>query len=196
MRVIFYFAILIYGTAFASEPLSLKGLPLGATMAEVKKHYPSADCPGGDKASFCMASFDLSSSRLLGRPNFAESVDALRNELTVAGVNMRTIIFNFHDGALERITMVPSPAAFDRVATALADRYGAPVSDTPSIVRTKAGVEHNNRTMLWKLPGGVIRYTKIAGNINDSSLSYSTHESLERMTQRAVESRKKAASDL
>lgn len=187
---------MLSGAALANEPLALKGLPLGATLADVQRSYPSAKCPGDDKATMCIASYEITSRDLVGRPGYPDSLEAVNKEMSVAGANMRTIMFHLHEGALERISMMPSPDVFEKVSTALIDRYGVPTSDESSIVRTKAGVEHTNRVIYWKLGGGFIRYSRFGSSVRNSSLTYSTYEALERMKRRAEESRKKAASDL
>lgn len=187
---------MLSGAALANEPLALKGLPLGATLAEVQKSYPSAKCPGGDKATVCIASYEIASRDLVGRPGFPDSLEAVKKEMSVAGANMRTIMFHLHEGALERISMMPSPDSFEQVARAITDRYGPPASDESSVVRTKAGVEHTNRTIYWRLGGGFIRYARFGSSVDRSSLTYSTYEALERMKRRAEETRKKAVSDL
>lgn len=166
------------GAAAADEPLAFKGLALGSTQEEVLKHYPKADC--GIKTICFMTARDIETMK----------------EMAIGGIPVPSMMFSFYEGKLERISIWPRSVHFERLSEALKDRYGVPESDLSSPVRTKAGVEFQNRVLVWRQAGGMVRLERYSSKITDSSLSYSSHESIERQNKEFEEGKRRAIKDL
>ena len=161
----------------AQEPLSFKGLPMGSSLSDIKAKFPSTNCYG-----------DTCFIRLSNLES--------RKDLTIGDTVANSMMLTLHEGQLHQIYIVLSPSAFTVISAALQDRYGKPTTDELAIVKTRAGVEHENRTMEWRLPAGQVIYTRLSSNVTESSLMYVTYEHRERAKQKIIEGRKKAAGDL
>ncbi|MFJ3486557.1 hypothetical protein ACIPL1_24605 [Pseudomonas sp. NPDC090202] len=64
----------------------------------------------------------------------------------------------------------------------LISKYGPPTERTAKVVKTKAGAEFNNETLLWKGSKVIIFAQKYSGDIDSSAVSITTVEASERQS--------------
>jgi hypothetical protein len=178
MRLFLISFLLFFPAVTFAQEATFKGIPMGATQADVKQVLSSADC------------------RMSFQCFITASTPGASNDLTIGNVMAKTIMLSFHEGKMERVFVSLSPSNFDTIAAALNDRYGRPASDDISRVKTGAGVEYEQRRLAWSVGDVRITYSKYGSTVSESNLMYITAASLERSRAAREEGRKKAASDL
>lgn len=195
-KLLMGFAMMIVATlcAAADEPLSFKGLPLGAPEQELLRQYPAAKCIGDTSSRTCFLTYsDLAPFSVQRDPQREREA---REIMTVAGAFVTSIMFTLYDDRLARIYLSPHPNLFETVSTAFMDRYGKPNSAVVEAVVTRAGVKYENRKMVWLRPGGQIWLNRYGSSVTSSSLAYVSEEGLARALERQEEQRKNAAQQL
>ena len=190
--------------AFPQEALSFKGLPLGASEADVLKFYPRANCTGEPQRRSCRVLRDSSGpERVIDAECFAEKEDAeactkavSAQQLSVAGEPVDWIAFTLFDGRLGGILMAPQADVFANVARTFIDVYGAPLTDILSPLTIPDGTLLEDRTLHWSFPGGRITLRRYTTNVKLSSVSYYSTEEFVRRTDEVEGARQRAAGDL
>ena len=130
----------------ASTGLEFKGVPFGTAKAEVRKRMPGLSC-----------------SRV-------ETQCAIFNT-TYAAEPAEAIALHFVDDRLARAVILFKPESFERITSALHERYGPPATTKTGTVSTAMGAKAAQISQWWKLTDGrsilIERYgTKITnGNL-------------------------------
>lgn len=191
-------------SALSQEVLSFKGLPLGASEADVLKLYPKANCSGEAQRRSCRVLRDSSGPEHVTNADcLAEKEDAeacatavLPHQLSVAGESVDWIAFTLFDGRLGSILMLPQSDAFASVSRAYLDVYGPPLTDIITRLTTPGGAVLEDRELHWSFPGGRITLRRYTSNVNLSSVSYYFTEEFTRRTDEVEGARQRAAGDL
>ena len=191
-------------SALSQEVLSFKGLPLGASEADMLKLYPKANCSGEPQRRSCRALRDNSvPERVTDADCVAEKEDLEActavvppQQLSVAGESVDWIAFTLFDGRLGSILMSPQADAFAGVSRAYLDVYGPPLTDIITRVTTQGGTVLEDRALHWSFPGGRITLRRYTSNVNLSSVSYYSTEEFARRTDEVEGARQRAAGDL
>ena len=165
-------ALALSSIAHAAEPLSFKGLRLGASKADVLRRFPSAVCPTNRSGCLLTAKDPHSGGA---------KIEAERESMTIATVPFDSAVFMFHSGRLDAILISARPDGFSRIALALADRYDRPTTSSAS-----------QDIVVWELPEGTIELHR---SPSESSIVYSSKRR-NASTPTPAEQRKKAAGDL
>lgn len=179
------------------EPLTFKGLPLGATEREVVERYPILDCSGDPARRRCFA-FQKYALDKVRRPG--EGVDVafkrLREMMSVAGYAAAYMSFTFYEDKLGLISLTIPAKAFSNVSTAYQDRYGPPTSDRTSTITTRAGAVLENREVTWVRADGTINLARYSSNIDESRIMYVSPAGVEYLNAEEEQRRAKAAKSL
>ena len=191
-------------SALSQEALSFKGLPLGASEADVLRLYPNANCSGEPQRRSCRVLRDgVSPEPVINADCLAEKEDAEActtavppPQLSVAGEPVDWIAFTLFDGRLGSIVMSPQSDAFASVSRAYLDVYGPPLTDIITPVSTSGGIVLEDRALHWSFPGGRITLRRYTGNVKLSSVSYYSTEEFVRRVDAVEGARQRAASDL
>jgi len=146
----------VYG---ADEPLAYKGLPLGASEADVLKVYPYALCVGRSESRSCFLTIEdymrqhkLSDCPRSGSPGADECTKRwIEQRPSIAGAPVSLANFDFADGKLVSIRLTIQSSSFERISTALTDVYGRPSVDTKSPITNRAGAVFEDRETAWQL---------------------------------------------
>lgn len=198
--------ILIAGCSkvWCQEPLSFKGLQLGASSEQqMLEQYPDARC-SGDKTRSCIVLESRESQRVISvdclsatKLDWAACTKTiLPPRLSVGGAYVESISFTFYDGRLGKIFMSPRSASFESSSRAMMDAYGRPQTDTVTPITNLAGAILEDRLMTWNRPGGSITLRRYSGNVNESSVLYLSTEGQARAAEEAEARRRRAAGDL
>ena len=108
-------------------------------------------------------------------------MEAERESMTTATVPFDSAVFMFRAGRLDAILISAKPDGFNRIALALADRYGRATTSS-------AGQD----IVVWELPEGTIELHR---SPSESSIVYSSKRR-NASTPTPADQRKKAAGDL
>jgi hypothetical protein len=116
---------------------------------------------------------------------------------TIAGVPAREINFFFYDGKLEKITISLSHSYFNKVVSALKEKYGQPTEETPVKLQNRMGLPFSGTNYEWRrFANGIIRASEYASDLGTSLINYVTHHSIEEFTRRRQQSDKSGSKDL
>ena len=191
-------------SALSQEVLSFKGLPLGASEADMLKLYPKANCSGEPQRRSCRVLRDSSGpERVTDADCVAEKEDVEActmvvpsQQLSVAGESVDWIAFTLFDGRLGSILMSPQADAFASVSRAYRDVYGPPLTDIITRLTTPGGAVLEDRELHWSFPGGRITLKRYTSDVKLSSVSYYSTEEFARRVDEVEGARQRAASDL
>jgi hypothetical protein len=197
-------ALALIAPAAAQEALSFKGLPLGASEADVLRLYPKATCSGEPQRRACRVLRDNSAAERITDFNcLAEKEDAdacttlvPAQRLSVAGEAVEWIAFTLQEGRLGNILMQPQADAFANIARAYIDVYGPPLLDILTPLTTPGGAVLEDRALQWSFPGGSIALRRYSRDVKQSSVHYYSTEEFTRRTDEGEGARQRAAGDL
>ena len=162
--------------ALAGETIEFKGVPFGASEAELLQLHPSAKC-------------NAPKERLL--------VDRYCFILVSYGGAEANVAFSLIEDKVVGATAAFASREFDDVLRALTDQYGTPKIDRQT-VRNRLGAEFENVTARWDLPDQelVIRAQRYSGSLDTARVMFETHTLRRKGISEIEKSRKKRASDL
>ncbi len=164
------------GVVAAQPPLEFKGVPIGATKAELLATLPGFKCNG----QFCFWFLQLEPDRVC-KP-LSDMSDRNRKCREQAILTSR-----FGPGATKDYTVrivedrVASVAitiyetSFDITVAALTEKYGRPTVDETSTVQNRAGATFDNRRVAWKRPDGAIIAQQRSTSVDESVVHMTTH---------------------
>ena len=138
--------------AQAQEPLTYKGVPMGASLNVFKNAFPEYDCAGDVCKYTVTACFDkyvsLKNDKVGSEP-FFKAVDECKEKYTFGGMPPSTGMATFIDGKLSSLYFTMAPWAANDLMRALTVRLGDPVIVAKPFT-TKGGVSIDNRVPTWE----------------------------------------------
>ena len=198
MRTILFLTMLAV-PCFAAEPaatiLEFKGVPLGATQAELLAAHPGFRCMADKddaEITICMISPRCYQSSYSAKQECEREFSA-RN--TFGGEPNKFIMATMWLGKLHAVAVKIEPESYDRLARALAAKYGTP-EETREPITTRAGVSYENALARWSFPDGFIRLRRFSGRIDEGLATIMSREMAERAAARRKAASNAAPSDL
>lgn len=172
-RAIACLAFALCGGIHAAPPAAVefKGVPMGATRAELLATIPAFKCTG-------QTCFLMSPTEPFGPAATKSWLANLREDHVVS-------IFVSLDQQL-----------FDSVVTALIEKYGKPKSDVRGEVKNRMGAGFEQREVLWILPTGSIQGRRRSNDINTAGVMMMAPGEEDRQAQERADKAKAAASKL
>lgn len=155
MRILFALLTILYcWNVCAEDVLSMKGIVIGMTQAELLEKHKGFSCV----ESACLANPTL-------KP---EHESLFRYGTGIA----KSWYVSFHQGKVERVMVTMHMNPGESTALSLQEKYGTPkvVEDT---VRTKVGVEHKRVTKTWEQGNQRITATLPSSAIDVASFTLS-----------------------
>lgn len=174
------FWCLLFGLALSSPSFSqndafdLKGLPLGASVADLKAKFPEYYCSSnaGNTISDTSCSLSPETKCLLEQSPYPDNKtcrDAVMNAMTYAGVQSNISLF-FYNDKLGMVQITFGAKSFTEVTASMREKYGEPTSQKAEQLINRMGVAFENQTLEWKATGTTIQAEKFAGRIDKSSV--------------------------
>lgn len=149
----------------AAQPFAFKGMALGASNAGIVTD-PRFACQN------------------VRAPN-AEQICSLRpkEQETMAGERVESLYYFFDRARLTAVVVGINAVHFDKVATALSARYGAPEVSLEQVKNYK-GESFENRTLSWRQAAHTLQAQRYAGRLDRSVIRITDHSAAERIRQR------------
>lgn len=165
---------------WAKEPTSFLGVDL---QGDVKKSVPECTDPYGYKdKTLCYVEL-ASSYKFNGLPSLGLSY---AYELWATTT----------DGSLQGIDLSANSKDYAKLKDLLVTKYGPPTTNAAGKVKTKAGAEFDNETLLWSGRKVTILLQKYSRDINTSSAFVSNNEQTDRAAAKRESEKASAASKL
>lgn len=162
--------LLVPALALAQNtPLGFKGVPLGASQADLKSKHSNFRC----QEAVCTWSL---SACALAVPNSSECI----RSSTYGGVTFQFVEATFYDDKMGRVTVATSPAAFDRLKDSLVEALGKPAKIETFTEKTRAGVELQNDRYRWVKGESILTVVRYAGTADTASVSIMSGEAIAR----------------
>lgn len=183
----------VYGgiMTITTRTLILAAVLLVALQADTSDTWPlePKDFRG---VAFPGASKDEVMKKLSIDRRFCRATSCLDQRFALGDVSITTL-FDFKDDRLTQIYLQFRSSGFDAVKEIFTERYGPPtrVEDTP--VRTKAGVEYENQTVVWLGDAVEIHLVRYGGNIDEGSVLFYDRAWMAEQAKAAEEAKRKAA---
>lgn len=176
MRIIAIVAITAWVTSVHAQsvPLEIKGVPFGATPAELMVKIPGTKCSGNE----CLFS-----------GSYAERI-------SFGPATTRWIMFYLSDGKLANAQVGISAIDHFPVVIALTEKYGKPTSEKSVPVQNRMGAKFDNHVATWNLPDGVIEAKERNGTVDSGWVIMSTTQYLKDKEKELIDKSKAAASKL
>ena len=177
MRIIFIaFMLLCALPARAAEAgFDIKGVPLGATEADLIGRFPGIQCrdsPGITAERMC--------SVLKDSYGGAEA----------------SLLFALIGGKVSNMSARFKSKDFAEVIGAMRERLGPPTSEKAETVTNRAGAKFENITFTWERGGEVATARRYAGALDRASVVFLSEASVEEFKRRAREQQRERAKDL
>ena len=179
----------------ASPPLEFKGVRIGATQAEFLAVHTGFRCMA-DKTDAEITLCATSPSCFQGRYTSKQQCErefAARN--TFGGEPSKFIMATMWQGKLHSVSVEIEPESYDRLARALAAKYGTP-EETREPITTRAGVSYENALARWNFPEGFIHLRRFSGRIDEGLATIMSRELAVRAAARRKAASNAAPSDL
>lgn len=188
--------LLLTATAAQAEPLTFRGIPLGATLAEFRKmpfpdeaKYPKSRpiCTGDREAQRLLEIERPPLSKDLARVGVSTCAyysfmggRLFRNGPDLANVGGFETTFLFTPAGsrqaaeprLYAIQVEPRSDRFDTIAEALTVKFGVPADLSHGAARNRLGAVLPNETRTWRGPGFTITAARYGSNLNLSAITY------------------------
>jgi hypothetical protein len=180
--------------AAESSPIVFKGLVLGdATFEQFRIAFPDWDCNGGANMHCIVQIKEACWSRkmILG----GQTINCI-NRNTYGGVEFDGGSARFDRGTVHSVSLSYAPPRFDALVGAVADRYGKPNSQRTESIQTLAGVNLENKVLIWTSGGVVLTILKYGPRTDSGLVTLSTESSLEVDKVRRMQSIRDGAKDL
>lgn len=186
MRVILAAGLLIVaGAAVAQEPLTFKGLELGADKAQVLAVLPNSDCRGDScywRAQNCKGDTDARIECAKG--------------MSYGGVFPLWTAATFRDGKLATVMVMIKSEAFESLAEAMTQRFGKPDFDQSEIVQNRMGASFDQRGVSWMRGDVSLRLKKRSNKIDEGSVFFVSRQYIEESAAERKAATKAKAKDL
>lgn len=187
-----------YSALAQSQPLEFKGVPLGATEADLHAKFPGAfECSANPRLGYsCVRSnyfWESAVCKKLGGGVCSE----MEQELFEFGPTKPSLYaMQIRDAKIVRISILLHTRYFVDLAAALVAKYGPATADETESVKNRMGAEFANRRLAWKRPDGTMLLKQRATDINTSSLTMFAEGVAEADAQERSEKAKAAAKKL
>ena len=112
------------------------------------------------------------------------------------GISGYELAIKVEDKRVKYFNLDAKSSAYPALASLFIDKYGAPTSKKVEKVKTKAGAEFENETMVWKGKAVTIVLEKFGKSINTSTAFLSSNDLMEKSAKSAEAASKAAASKL
>ena len=179
-----------------SPPLEVKGVPLGASMAELQAKIPGFTCAG----SKCQFSLDSYTRSECGPFSTSASYNECYHRAVAATdfgpAHVLSYTAEFRDNKLGRMSLSVGQIFIDRIVIALTEKYGTPTSDIVKPIQNRAGATFGNRVAIWERPDGSIKVEQRNASIDYGAVIISTKAFDEAALKEFVEKAKASASRL
>jgi hypothetical protein len=98
---------------------------------------------------------------------------------TIADQDAKEVIFSFYDEKLERILIRLDHATFEKVVSALKDKYGPPTAEKSVTIGYRKDAAIQGKEYTWKRIDGDVTAKEYSPNLDESSVSYRTSRAIE-----------------
>ena len=173
--------ILLFAASVAgaqTPPLEVKGVPLGASMEELKAKLPAFDCAKTSCTLFMTLYVNKQCPTRMATAQspqvWADCVSNVRDPLKFGPANVSYYEASFMDGALGRVFIRIGQIAADQVVIALTEKYGKPTSDSVTSIQNRAGATFDSRVVVWLREDGQIRVEQRYGNVDEGAVIISS----------------------
>jgi hypothetical protein len=134
-------------------PMDVRGVPLGASVAELQSKIPGFECVRTE-CSFSVRAYTGKQCRNSGD---LECLRKVWSTTDFGTVHVRYYLAEFRDDKLGRIVARVDQEDLDELVIGLTKKYGAPTSDSVKQVQNPAGATLENRMVTWERPDGSIK---------------------------------------
>jgi hypothetical protein len=114
---------------------------------------------------------------------------------SIADVKAFVMLFFIGD-RLTSIVITFEESDFDTVVAAMKHKYGNSPNKSSNVIRTNAGVKHQNDIYTWKNGQTTITAERFSVKITESSVTFQSEVDLEKRLRRSKDSEKKRAKDM
>ncbi len=178
MKPHLFASVLLLAAGLAqAEPLGFKGVNLGSPLPRVASD-PRCECRAVNTS-------------------LGDTICSLRAKEveTIAGANTLSLFYYYDAGALSGIQITVAEPDFQRIADALASKYGAAKVSVERIKNLK-GETFENRLHRWQQADGVLEAVRYSGRIDRSVIRYTDDKAAARVQQRRAAAKKDPRKDL
>lgn len=166
LRAIFLSLLLIPVLTLAQDaPLGFKGVPLGASQADLRSKHGNFRC----HETICTWSV---SSCAAGLPGFSDCI----RSATYGGVTFQSVDATFYEGRMGRVMVFTSPTSFDRLKDSLVEALGKPSKIETFVEKTRAGVELQNERYRWVKGDAMLTLMRYAATADTGSVTIMSGE--------------------
>ena len=159
----------------AEGGFDLKGVPLGATEADLVARFPGIQCRERTAAT-------------------AERICSVPKESY--GSAEAGLLFAVIGGKVSNMSARFNSKDFAEVVAAMRERFGPPTSEETETVTNRAGAQFENKTFTWKRGGEIATARRYAGTLDRASVTFLSEASIEEFKRRAREQQRERAKDL
>lgn len=160
-----------------APPLEFKGVPLGATEAQLLEKYPAFHCRDDEKFGR-LCTFHYESYGYFCQSKTEEPFQACirqRQALQEFGpTNPTMYIAKVRHSTVQSVDIMFPADDFRAVAAALAEKYGRPTREGSGVVKNRMGAAFDNRTVEWTRRDGKLRIEQRGSSIVESVVSMTT----------------------
>jgi hypothetical protein len=159
----------------AEGSFDLKGVPLGATEADLVARFPGIQC----------------------RESAAATAERICSVLKDSyGGAEASLLFALIGGKVSNMSARFSSKDFAEVAAAMRERFGPPTSEVTDTVTNRAGAQFENETFTWKRGGEIATARRYSGTLDRASVTFISEASIEEFKRRSRGQQRKRAEDL
>lgn len=178
--------------ALTQEPLTFKGVAIGADRAAVVAAFPSLSSGTPPcEAGWCYLNPSRSCSYV--DPEASQCF----KELSYGGILPQLISFTFRDGRLINVLVVVKAEQFDDLVKPMQMRFGKPSALDATPVQNRMGATFDQLVMRWHRDGVFMSARKRnSDNLTESTISFHSEAEVRRSTRERDEAQKKAAKGL
>lgn len=187
-RLIMLVASLCALQSSASEPLTFKGINLGANQGDFLTLMPGIQC----KDDRCMMDLRL---QCKGRLSFDELL-ACQRQFDYGGQRVFWLSGTFVDDRLVFVRAIVDTKAFAPLLAAMRERFGEPDYDKPGTVQNRMGAVFDDRTVSWMRDDAILILRQRSSKLDESSISLTSKSYLEKQKQETEQKAKEAAKKL
>jgi hypothetical protein len=166
------------------QRIEFKGVPFGATQAEVLARFPFLDCRPAPNTRFADVMCH-GTTRVMNAQDF-----------TYGGVPVTDLSLNFYDDTLASVFITIDPQYFSTLSRAMVEGYGQPGKVERPEVQTGKGVTVRNEVLTWQRGDVRIVANKYLARRDDGGVVLRTDAAIEEFKRRNHQSTRKGAKDL
>jgi hypothetical protein len=181
-------AIALAGQTAAQEPLTFKGLALGATQEQFKAVMPGIECT----PTMCHM---LLQAQCRGLRGFDE-IRACQRQFDYGGQVVLWLSGDFEEGGLMAINARLDTRAFKPLLEAMVERFGAPTADEPRTVQNRMGASFDDRRVTWIRGDALLVLRQRSSKLDEAAVSLVSQSFLKRQRERSEQKAKERAKQL